>query len=245
MAEDQYHPVTVTRNLLKMTAGSFSRNPLVLTDQTAARFLSEPSAARYFVPFLMREASASVVAGELGVDIGSVTYRIKKMRELGLLNCTRVEARAGRPIRHYRSSADSVFVPLELTTMVSIGELFRTGRQDSTDELEASLEAAWLRLGRDQGWGIHLYRQPNGAVNRDFVPRGLLADEQFWPAVLADSAPAVWDQHAAMHLTRPRAKQFQRHLSDLIAQYLEDPAPSDLPTARYICHLALAPTASP
>lgn len=237
--------MTVTRSLLKMTDQAFSRNPLILTDQTAARFLSESSSMRYFLPFLSREASASVVAGELGVDIGSVTYRIQRMRDLGLLSCTRVEARAGRPIRHYRSSADSVFVPLELTPMASIGELFRTGRRDTASELEASLEAAWLRLGRDQGWGIHLYRQPSGAVNRDFVPRSLLANEQFWPAVLADSAPAVWDQFAAMHLTRPRAKQFQRRLSDLIAEYTKDPGPSELPTARYICHLALAPTASP
>jgi hypothetical protein len=127
--------------------------------------------------------------------------------------------------------------------MVSIGELFRTSRQDTASEFEASLEAAWLRLGRDQGWGIHLYRQPNGGVNRDFVPRNLLANEQFWPAVLADSAPAVWDQYAAMHLTRPRAKQFQRRLSSLIAEYWEDQESSELPTARYICHLALAPTA--
>ncbi|GAB3838040.1 hypothetical protein GCM10028799_78130 [Kribbella italica] len=237
--------MTVTRNLLKMADRAFSRNPLILTDQTAARFLSEPWSVRYFLPFLGREASASVVAGELGVDIGSVTYRIKKMLELGLLSCTRMEARAGRPIRHYRSSADSVFVPLELTPMVSIGELLRTGRRDSWSELEAGQEAAWLRLGRDQGWGIHLYRQPSGGVNRDFVPRSLLANEQFWPAVLADSAPAVWDQFAAMHLTRPRAKQFQRRLSELIAEYVEDPGPSELPTARYICHLALAPTASP
>ncbi|GAA1603229.1 hypothetical protein GCM10009804_69580 [Kribbella hippodromi] len=244
MAEDTYHPVTVTRSLLKMTAGSFSRNPLILTDQTAAKFLSEPSASRYFVPFLGREASAAVVAGELGVDVGSVTYRIKKMRDLGLLSCTRVEARAGRSIRYYRSAADSVFVPLELTPMVSIGELLRAGRQDSWNELEASLEAAWLRLGRDQGWGIHLYRQSNGAVNRDFVPRSLLANEQFWPAVLADSAPAVWDQHAAVHLTRPRAKQLQRRLSELISEYIEDPGQSELPPARYICHLALAPTIS-
>jgi hypothetical protein len=245
MAEDRDHRTTMKPILLNMTDGAFSRGPLVLTDQAAASFVTQPSSARYFLPFLGREASASAVAASLGVDIGSVTYRIRRMLELGLVLCTRVEPRAGRAVRYYRSTADAVFAPLELTPVGSLASLFRVARRDSAAELERCLEAAWLRLGREQSWGTHLYRLPNGYVNRDFVPRRLLDDEKFWPAVLADSAPVVWDQYAELNLTREAAKRLQLQLSGLIASYARESEEGSRPTSRYICHLAVAPSSVP
>lgn len=64
-----------------------------------------------------------------------------------------------------------------------------------------------------------IYRHPGGAVNRDFVPRRLLGQEQFWSAVLAADAPAVWDQYVVLHLTRDTAKVLQRQLSKIVGEY--------------------------
>jgi hypothetical protein len=169
-----------------------------------------------------------------------VLYRIKRMRTYELINCTRVEPRAGRPMQYYRAVADAVFAPLELTSLSSLAELFRFGRRDSAHELDRALERAWLRLGRDQHWGTHIYRHPSGAINRDFVPLRLLGQEQFWSAVLATDAPAVWDQYAVLHLTKDTAKALQRQLSKIAEEYGNRAATGDK-TVPYLCRLAIAP----
>lgn len=151
------------------------------------------------------------------------------------------EPRAGRPIRYYRSVADAVFAPLELTSLSSVADLIRFGRRDSAQELDRALENAWLRLGSDQYWGRHIYRHPGGDVSRDFVPRRLLGQEQFWSAVLAADAPAVWDQDTVLHLTKETAEALQRRLSKIAGEY-GDPATAGDKTMPYLCRLAIAPT---
>jgi hypothetical protein len=227
--------------LLKMSDVPFSRAPIVLTTAAAATFVTLPASSRYFTPFLARERSASQVARELGVDIGSVTYRIRQMLALDLIGLTRRTARAGRAIQYYRSSADAVFAPLDLTPIATVRELFQRSRVDSQNNLEASGERAWLRVGGNQRWGTHLYRDnPEGPPNRDFVPQGLTTSSAFWSAVLASSGPAVWDQHAFVTLTRARAKELQHELAALVDRY-STASTTDTPTSQYLVHLRLAP----
>jgi hypothetical protein len=200
-----------------------------------------PASSRYFTPFLARERSASQVARELGVDIGSVTYRIRQMLALDLIGPTRRVPRAGRAIQYYRSRAEAVFAPLDLTPISTVRELFHRSRIDDHESLEASGERAWLRIGGSQRWGTHLYRDaPQGPTNRDFVPQGLTTQSSFWLAVLADSGPAVWDQHAFLTLTSARAKALQHELARLVDRYSTADTP-DAPVGRYLIHLRLAP----
>lgn len=224
-----------------MTGSNFSR--LVELDTTeAATFVTLTASSRFFVPFLAREASPAAVAEELGVDIGSVTYRIRQMLRLGLIRQTRVQRRAGRPIRVYRSVADRVFAPLELTPVSSVRELFRRGLADLDVELESAVEQAWLDVGRHRRWGTHLYRSsPDDGVNRDFVPVTLTGVTDFWAAVLADASPAVWDQHSTLHLTRVDAKRLQRELAEVVGRYGGAPSGPGR-RGRLLIRLVLAPT---
>lgn len=231
----------MTPSLLKMSDLPFSSCPVVLATPAAATFVTLPASSRYFTPFLARERSASQVAAELGVDIGSVTYRIRQMLALDLIRPTRRTPRAGRAIQYYRSTADAVFAPLDLTPIATVRELFHRSRIDNHENLETSGERAWLRLGGNQRWGTHLYRDnPESPTNRDFVPQGLTTKSAFWSAVLADSGPAVWDQHAFLTLTRARAKALQHELAELVDRYSNASTP-DAPTSQYLIHLRLAP----
>jgi hypothetical protein len=229
-----------TAAIVRCSAGVNSCAPMIIRDRRATLFVTAPASARYFAAFLARERSAGQVARELAVDVGSVLYRIKRMCAYGLIRCTRIEPRAGRPIRYYRAVADAVFAPLELTSLDSVAELMQFGRRDSAEELDRALETAWLRLGSDQHWGTHIYRHSGGDVNRDFVPRRLLGQEQFWSAVLAAEAPAVWDQYTVLHLTKEAAKSLQRHLSKLAGEYRDQVAAGDR-TTPYLFRLAIAP----
>jgi hypothetical protein len=228
-------------SLLKMSGPTFSSGPLVLATPAAATFVTLPASSKYFTAFLGRERSASQVARELDVDIGSVTYRIRQMLALDLIRRTRRTPRAGRAIQYYRSSADAVFAPLDLTPIATVRELFHRSRIDNHENIEASGERAWLRVGGNQRWGTHLYRDnPDGPPNRDFVPQGLTTTSAFWSAVLADSGPAVWDQHALLTLTRARAKDLQHELAALVDRYSTTSTPN-APSSHYLVHLRLAP----
>lgn len=223
-----------------MTDRSFSRTAELDTAE-AATFVTLAGSSRYFAPFLARETSPGAVATELGVDVGSVTYRIRQMLRLGLIRQTRVQRRAGRPIRFYRSTADRVFAPLELTPVSSVRELFRRGLADLDDDLENAVERAWLDVGRHRRWGTHLYRPtPDEGVNRDFVPVTMTGVTDFWEAALAERSPAVWDQHSTLLLTRADAKRLQRELAEVVGRY--GGAPSD-PGRRHphLIRLMLAP----
>jgi hypothetical protein len=239
MTKDRVHPRTVGATLLKMTDGPFSSKPLRLTSAQAATFVTSPVSSRFFMPFLGRERTVASVAREIGVSVGAVTYRVRQMIELNLIVCTKVQTRAGRPIRHYRSGADAVFAPLALTPLDSVRRLFSRGRFPTLETLEASIEHAWLQIGRHHDWGTHLYRpDPDAPVNRDFVPASLASADAFWDATLHDDAPAVWDQYAEIRLTHRQAKAFQRELAELVNKH----APATRQRSRrYLVHLALAP----
>lgn len=236
------HPTTLRRTLLTMTDPRSSR-PLRLESVDAATFVTSPASSRFLVPFLGRERPVAAVAREMDLAIGSVSYRVRQMLELGLIACTRVQSRPGRSIRHYCSVADEIFAPLALTALDSVRDLFSRSRSDAETELARSAEKAWLQIARDHDWGTLLYRpDPDGPANRDFVPASLAAAHDFWQTTLSPTKPAVWDQYAEIQLTHGDAKQLQRELADILTKYTTPHAGKR--GSRYLLHLALAPAAT-
>jgi hypothetical protein len=131
---------------------------------------------------------------------------------------------------------------MELTPVTTVHELFRRSRADTDRRRETGGERAWLTVGGTAAWGTHLYRpHPDSDVNRDFVPRTLVNADAFWDAVLADAAPAVWDQQAQVMLTRDSAKALQRELAGVVRRYAQLHDPASRYARPYLVHLALAP----
>lgn len=179
------------------------------------------------------------VARELGVDPGSVLYRVRRLLDAGLLIVSRTTPRAGRPVRHYCASASGFFAPFRLTDAASLEELMREGSSDSQDLLDRSLRAAWLRLNEVGEWGIHVYVDGAGRLNREFVPQETQGfNRSFWEAVLAEESPVVWDQFVTLRLPREEAKRLQRELAGVWRRYLER---QDERADAYLLRLAVAP----
>jgi hypothetical protein len=211
----------------------------ILDSPDAARFITDPASFRFLQPFMARARFPSEVALELGVSIGAVSYRVNQMVSLGLIELVEIVARAGRPMRSYQAVSNNLFAPMDLTPATSLGALMREGRLPGEDTLRAALEQAWLRVSREHRWGTHAYLSgPDGGINRDFVPIGLASDGTFWEATLADDSPAVWDQIAALNLSRDDAKSLQRELAGLVERY----AGHGSGATTYLLHLAMAPT---
>ena len=221
-----------------MEDSNFSSVWVVLENARAAEFVVNPASNRYLAPFLGRERSPAQVARELGVDVGSVTYRVKQMLEWDLLEHTRTQARSGRAVRFYRSSATGFFAPLRLTQAATFEELRQQAGRDSQALLENSLYAAWQALNAEAEWGVHLYRTPEGEINRDFVPLERTRESSFWDWILTEPATPLWDQYFYLKLPREKAKDLQLELAGILERYAAHQGESE---TLYGVRLALAP----
>lgn len=129
-----------------------------VTDPEQARPLSNAQTFEFFRPFAARERTATEAAEELGVNLDTMLYRIKTFLNVGLLHVSRLEKRAGRPIKYYRSVHDAYFIPFDVTPFADTEERLRY-YFDKRSALIAPKMAAFLRQsGRE---GRRIYRNLN------------------------------------------------------------------------------------
>lgn len=217
-----------------------SRETLVVLDRQAARFIVDPSASRFLEPFIGRSRTASSVAEELGVKVSSVLYRIRQLTDLRLVEVERVERRRGRPMKHYRATAEAFFVPFEVTDAESVEALGTMSAAGARHHLAESLSAAWADAARcHPDWGVRLGRDGDGNLDRSIVPEALSEGmESFRESLLGYGSPPLWDQHFLLQLSLSEAKALQRELSDLYGRYYRPDGQGRKP---YILRLAMAP----
>ena len=96
-----------------------------VTDAEQARLLSNRESFRFFEPFIAKEQSATAAAAEVGCALDTMLYRIKTLLGAGLLQVAKLEKRAGRPVKHYRSAHDAYFIPFEVTPFANLEERMR------------------------------------------------------------------------------------------------------------------------
>lgn len=126
-----------------------------------AELLSDPVAVKFLEPFLGRERSASQAAAELGVAIDTLLYRINKFLDAGLLEIDRLEPRAGRPIKIYRTIADGFYVPFALTGFAEHQEQVREQLRANEDVILAAAARIRRAMGED---GQRIFRDADGDV---------------------------------------------------------------------------------
>lgn len=176
--------------LLQMTApdsGSF----YTVTNNRQAQLLTEPKSKEFFKPFLAQERSVTQAAKELGCNLNTMLYRVKKLRAAKLLRVARKEKRKGREIKYYRSIHDAYFIPFRLTTYATLEERLEA----QAEPIFANLINAYAHaLKQNERFGNYLLRGPTGGVMTtdfapDFTPSGL-------PIVYSDMTTSLSKQEA-------------------------------------------------
>jgi hypothetical protein len=203
---------------------------VVVRDPLQARLLTDPASFRFFEPFIDRDRTVSQAADEIGCRLDTMLYRVKTFLNAGLLAVSRLEKRAGRPIKHYRSSSSAYFVPFEVTPYAGLEERLKAGFEARQEMLVKSL----ARLLREHGWeGQRIFRSASGEV---------------WTEGAADTArsfdpkdpmtPVVLDFSLTVHLSRDEAKALQLELSRLLERYRDR---ESRPGQAYTFGVALVP----
>ena len=201
-----------------------------ITESEAAALLTDPQGQRFLAPFLAKESSVAEAAKQLGIPTNSLLYRVNQMARLGLIQVVREEARAGRPIKIYRSSADAFFVPFALTPAESLEALLTpTGShwdrlfvRNATQMLSRAYPEIGIQIWR--GETDELYAKPASEPGRwlDFSSPEVPPMLAFWSA-------GLW-------LNEEQARSLQLEMVQLYQRYAQFKGKQ-----RYITHLAMAP----
>jgi hypothetical protein len=201
----------------------------VVRDPAAARWLVRPSSLHQLAPFLGATRSVGEAAALTGERPNTVLKRIRRLQHLGLLHCVAREARAGRPVRKYRTTADVFFVPFEATGA------------DSLESALAERDAYWERLLRRNVvrarieamgvWGTRIYRDERGRLQVQTAVSPAANATMLDPDMPA--ALSAWREQVM--LDHADAKAFQRELFDLVLKYQRARG-----AQRYVVHVGLA-----
>jgi hypothetical protein len=152
-------------SLLEMKHPNYGREnpttPHAVEDVEQARLLSDPRNSRYFEPFLARDCTVSQAAKEMGCTLDTMLYRVKTFLQAELLNIVRTEPRRGRPINVYRSSADSYFIPFEVTPFEDVEARIRRQNRENENIVAPIMARVLRQSGRE---GRYLYRDSKGEV---------------------------------------------------------------------------------
>lgn len=204
----------------------------VAQDEVQAKLLSDPAEKGWLEPFLGAEKSLSEAAADLGCNLDTLLYRVRKFQRAGLLEVVREQKRAGRPIKIYRSVADGFFVPFDLTPFAVLEERIVTQMSPYT----RAVAAETARMLQESAWlGSRFYRNARGDVWSDSAP--LPQAERTGEATL----PITFDVASDLYLHDDDARALQNELAALWARYQARSHPPD-GKRRYLFQIAFIPT---
>jgi hypothetical protein len=87
---------------------------LVITNPGVAALFLKDNLPAYLAQFIGAESTVKRAAQNTGTKLNVMAYWARRFLHLGLLRVTRLEARGGSAITHYRSSANQFIVPIHL-----------------------------------------------------------------------------------------------------------------------------------
>lgn len=209
---------------------------ITITRPDVARALTQLKTTQLLEPFMKRELTLSQAAKELGFKLSALFYHVERFIAFGLLEVTRTEARAGRPLKLYHSTAHTFFVPYQLTPSETLAQLL--GDLIGPSERRFHREAAHTLQTLDPDWGLNITCPPNEGVSYALAPRVTDFVPRLIESVLKPDAPALFLSDGTLELDFETAKALQKDLINLFDTYRQKQQAGG---QRYAYRLGLTP----
>lgn len=203
-------------------------------EQGAAAALTDPRTLRQLEPFLARECSVLQAAKETGTKPNTMLARVRRFVALGLLEVAREVPRKGRPVKLYRTVADTFFVPYEATSAETLEAAMRERDLYWEELLRENVVRARLQDAPHHGgsWGTRIYRDARGRLQ---VQAAVTPEENY--TLLGPERPAALSSwRNSVYLDFGDAKALQREMFFLLKRYAQKRG-----AQRYILRLGMAP----
>ena len=205
-----------------------------ITEPRAVKLLLDSERRQALAAFMHGPCSVKRASEKLGWPLKTVHDRVRSLETLGLLRVTHLEARQGRPIKHYASIADGFFVPFHATTSASfegfIGESLEPPHRTF---IRLFAKASIELIDNPDEAGFRLYAQDD-RINFDLTPTAERFD--LFRDLLEANAPALLLSYTEMKLTRGDAKRLQHEMMALLERYANRNGPE-----HFVAHLGLTP----
>ena len=211
----------------RKTAGSIVQ----ITDPKAARLLLDFRETAYLYPFARSENTVTGVARRTGWEPALLLHRVRRFERLGLLRVARLEPRAGRPIKHYRMSAEEFFIPHTVAPAATVEDMLEAMDATLRRQMYRNIVRATAQITDSARLGWRVFADENGFFHTDFAPGPGVGF-----SVLGPEAPAVIHRWTTLRLDFPAAKALQRELDELFYRYLNETG-----SQVYQFRIALAP----
>ncbi len=192
--------------------------------EAAARLLTNADEAKWLTPFLGRETTIKAAASELELPMLGMYRGVKKLEQLGLLQVSRIEARKGRSVQHYRSSSDAYFVPYSVSPEGTLERLLENSEHVWRKDLVRSLSRSFREAQENSSLelGLRLYRCDDRVYFVHALGSGETGSVGLTQSFLALEAPAIRHEWVMLRLGFARAKELQRRMADLLNEYKND-----------------------
>jgi hypothetical protein len=187
-----------------------------VTNPKAARVLNDPMVFRSLQPFLNRENTVGVAAKMAGMTNVQMFRHVKQFLLLGLLEITRLEARAGKAIKHYRTVAPGFFIPHTLLPSETLEIEFLTQDDFWRQRLARGLGA----VARDamSSAGSYIFRNDQGDIRKvtgrsdglNVLPENVSPNSNLTP---------VWSDWSVVMLEPEDAQEFYQDMAELFKRY--------------------------
>ena len=183
-----------------------------ISDARAAAALSNPMLRRLVLTFSRQPRSIGEISAQTGIELRRLHHHVTRLCRMGLLRIDCERPRRGRPVKLYRASAESYFIPYEVATELLTEPLSRELRGRIRSENLKSEDGVLLTTDED---GVPLMRpvSSEGAAKRAM---------EFWLILRLDPA---------------EAKGLERDLKELLDRYAGRTTGHGKP---YLVHAALA-----
>ena len=179
-----------------------------------------------------RARSIGDVAKTVGLAVDAMTYRVKRLVALGILEEVRKEARKGRAIAYYQA-ATAFFVPIKVLPHETTEDLFEHADGLMRRQIAKSMTAALYDAFPFQDWGVLVQCDSNGNPGMSLAPPSATWD---FADLLSPQAPALMSSWMPLMLEFEDAKALQAELFALLGRYAQKQG-----TQPYLLGLALAP----
>lgn len=210
--------------------GSQGAPAAVVHDAQLADLLTNPETLRQLEPFLGQESTVAEAARLTSTLPNTMLARVGRWLRLGLLELTREELRAGKAVKHYRTVADSWFIPFDNTS----AETLEAGLAQRDRFWETRLRRAVVTAREQQvgNWGTRVYRDARGRLQIQMA----VSPDSNWTSLDMDRPAVLAAWRDGLHLDFEDAKALQRELFELLLRYQRKEG-----AQRYLLRLGLAP----
>lgn len=193
----------------------FSSERFIVTSEEMADIIINSDHWRMLALFANQERNLSQAASILNLKLPSLTYRVNKWLDLGLLEVSREEKRHGRAIKYYQAVSKRFFIPFTLTKSETL-EDFLIEMTKSTHEATLR-ETAHVLHNRKGDWGFLFYssNEPKGPT----FSANIVNNAKEAKALHGADQPALFETLSKLRLSFDTAKELQRDLEALHNKY--------------------------